>query len=277
MTISEKLSETIAQKERIASEVALQGDKIAEIQSGIYDILESEELPKSEIAQLVDRSITEVIASDLQGATTIGFYAFAYCESLQSIEIPNSVISIDDYVFQDCSSLTSVTIPNSVRSIGNDVFNNCRSLTNITIPASVTSLGDQVFWSCGNLTSVVFEEGCRISKMGDFLFWLCDNLESVNIPNNVTEIGGNTFTGRKITSLIIPASVTTIGASTFRIGSSSNLATLTFLGTTPPSIQSNTFTASYLQNIIVPKGCGDVYKSATNWSNFADYIVEASE
>ena len=41
--------------------------------------------------------------------TSIGNYAFAFCESLTSITIPDSVTSIGDYAFRDCNSLTSVT------------------------------------------------------------------------------------------------------------------------------------------------------------------------
>ena len=42
---------------------------------------------------------------------------------------------------------------------------------------------------------------------------------------------------------------------------------------TPPSIQANTFYAFYLQEIRVPASAVETYKSATNWSAFADYIV----
>ena len=54
--------------------------------------------------------------------TSIGEYAFYYCEWLTSVTIPNSVTSIGDYAFQWCSGLTSVTIPNSVTSIGDYAF-----------------------------------------------------------------------------------------------------------------------------------------------------------
>ena len=45
--------------------------------------------------------------------TSIGEWAFAYCDSLTSITIPNSVTSIVWFAFRGCSSLTSVTIPES--------------------------------------------------------------------------------------------------------------------------------------------------------------------
>ena len=63
------------------------------------------------------------------GVTSIGEYAFYWCESLTSVTIPDSVTSIGDNAFYDCTSLTSVTIPDSVTSIGSYAFSECTSLT----------------------------------------------------------------------------------------------------------------------------------------------------
>ena len=86
--------------------------------------------------------------------TSIGSYAFAYCTSLTSVTIPNSVASIDGSTFDSCTSLASVTIPNSVTSIGSYAFNSCISLPSVTIPNSVTSIGGSAFESCILLASV---------------------------------------------------------------------------------------------------------------------------
>ena len=59
---------------------------------------------------LVTRSISTITASDLEGAPSIGDSAFAYCDGLKSITIPDSVTSIGSHAFYNCSSLISITI-----------------------------------------------------------------------------------------------------------------------------------------------------------------------
>mgnify|MGYP006316797839 CR=1 FL=1 len=63
-----------------------------------------------------------------EGTEVICDGAFRWCESLQSITIPNAVKSIGDEAFSDCESLQSITIPNSVKSIGDEAFSFCTHL-----------------------------------------------------------------------------------------------------------------------------------------------------
>lgn len=184
----------------------------------------------NKVGQIVDGSITELTAGDLEGAT-----------------------KLRDSIFSQYSSLTKVAIPSSVISIGNEAFYNCRSLTNITIGNGVTSIGESAFSGCSSLTSVT-------------------------IPNSVTSISSGAFNScTSLKSITIPSNVTSMGSAALRIGGGANEVIITMLPTTPPTIASNTFTAEYLNKIIVPKGTSETYKAATNWSAFADYIEEAEE
>ena len=79
---------------------------------------------------------------------------FIYIQTLTSVTIPNSVVSIASYVFYRCTALTSITIPNSVTSIGNNAFNSCSGLTSISIPNSVSTIGTYAFGYCSGLTSI---------------------------------------------------------------------------------------------------------------------------
>ena len=144
----------------------------------------------------------------------IGKNAFMGNSSITSIEIPNSVTSIEGYAFYNCSGLTSITIPNSVTSIGQYAFYNCSGLTNVTIPNSVTSIESYVFEGCSGLKSV--EIGNNVTSIGNNAFYGCSGLTSIEIPNSVTSIGNNAFYGCSgLKSITIPNSVTSIGYKAF--------------------------------------------------------------
>ena len=146
--------------------------------------------------------------------TTIGIEAFRDCESLISINIPNSVTMIGDGAFAFCYSLTTINIPNSVTTIGNSAFSCCKSLTSINIPNSVTTIGAAAFAGCESLTSINIPNS--VTTIGEVAFQSCYSLTSINIPNSVTTIGEAAFIGcESLTSINIPNSVTTIGKAAF--------------------------------------------------------------
>ena len=229
--------------------------------------------------------------------TSIGSYAFYYCLSLTSIEIPNSVTSIGEGAFSGCTSLTSIVvdagntkydsrnecnaiietasntliagcqntiIPNSVTSIGNDAFYECYSLTSIEIPNSVTSIGWNAFYWCYNLTSIEIPNS--VTSIGDEAFSGCSSLTNIEIPNSVTSIGNRAFLNcSSMTSVEIGNSVTSIGE--FAFICCDRLTKITCLATTPPTIESSTF-SNYSAELYVPAGYKAAYQSAYYWKNF---------
>ena len=132
-----------------------------------------------------------------------------------------------------------------------------------------------------NITSNAYVNGQGIitfdgpvTSIGYEAFYYRSSLTSVNIPNSVTSIGERAFYYcTSLTSVTIPEGVTSIGREAFRY--CSRLVSVYCKATTPPSLGG---TYAFGNNgsgrkIYVPAGSVDVYKSATNWSNYASDIV----
>lgn len=154
---------------------------------------------------------------DVYTLVSIGDLAFSGCNSLVSIEIPNSVTSIGSAAFYECTNLTFVDIPNSVSFIGGEAFYNCTSLASIEIPNSLTSIEQGTFYGCSSLTGSLTIPN-SVTTIGDHAFEGCSGFTGdLTIGNSVTTIGVEAFyrcTGFR-GSLTIGNSVTTIGERAF--------------------------------------------------------------
>ena len=88
------------------------------------------------------------------GVTRIGELAFAECETLFEVTIPDGVVSIDTMAFFKCSNLRVFNIPDTVETIGSDAFSYCAKADDLFIPASVTSIGHHAFFGCDSIDEV---------------------------------------------------------------------------------------------------------------------------
>jgi hypothetical protein len=68
------------------------------------------------------------------------------CQSLTSIDIPNSVEMISEYAFKECNNMKSITLGNGIRRIGLNVFDKCKELADVYCYAeSVPNTYDETF------------------------------------------------------------------------------------------------------------------------------------
>ena len=115
------------------------------------------------------------------------------CTGLTSVEISNSVTTIESYAFYGCTSLASIEIPNSVTTIGSSAFHGCTSLVSIDFPNTVTTIERSTFNGCTSLMGFDFPNS--VAVIGDYAFQDCKGFTSIVIPNSVTTIGERAFSG----------------------------------------------------------------------------------
>ena len=138
--------------------------------------------------------------------TSIGDYAFGWCDGLTSVTIGNSVTSIGNRAFDGCSSLTSVYINDLVAwcnmelgswsnplNYAREFYLNGELLRDIVIPKEITEIKNEVFVGYDNLRSVVIHD--NVTSIGNYAFQNCSGLTSITIPNSVTSIGQSAFYG----------------------------------------------------------------------------------
>ena len=201
----------------------------------------------------------------------IGYEAFRDCETLTSINIPYSVTTIIERAFYGCKNLTSINIPYGVTKIESGAFAFCTSLTSITIPDSVTSLGVGAFNNCNSLRSVIISN--NLTSISDYAFQYCYRLTSITIPDSVTSIGKYAFLNcYQLLGVIVGNNVTLIDNRAFQ--GCHNLRTTVLLPETPPTLGDSIYFETGITTIYVQYSVKETYKTAENWSLFADKITD---
>ena len=164
--------------------------------------------------------ITSVKISE--GLEQIGVAAFKYCEYLESVDFPSSLIVIYDEAFRmpidnrdyDRSALKEVNLPDGLRYIGFEAFRMCYQLKTIVVPESVTHYGDGAFRVCAKAERV--ELNAQIEHLGEYSFDNCYALREVILPDGLKSIGPSCFYGdRSLESIVLPSSVRSVGVGAF--------------------------------------------------------------
>ena len=128
-------------------------------------------------------------------------------------------------------------------SVGNDFKTYAQAITNLPSGGGNEDLINLIE---GDITSLTIPEGT--TKIVAYAFYFYSSLTDVTIPSTVISIGQTSFCN------------------------CSALTAITILATTPPTLGSSVFVNTNNCPIYVPAESVDAYKTATNWSTYADRI-----
>ena len=176
--------------------------------------------------------------------------AFRGCKSLRTINIPVDVEEIGSYAFYECQSLSSIEMPYyNLKSLGACSFEGCSSLKTVTMNCQITELPWSTFKNCGQLETVYLPDS--ISVIGGKSFSGCKSLSQVNFPRHLSTIGDEAFLNcRSLSAIVLPNTVTSIGWHVFENCTSLTRCQLSFQ---LESIGSDAFAGcSSLESILIP-------------------------
>lgn len=195
---------------------------------------------ENEIRSYKEPSWIEPIDIESYTSTT-----FSIKDTIESIEIPSGCTSISDSGLYGFKSLKRLVIPDSMKSVGIQAVAFCTALESVTIGSGLTVISTSMFSHCTVLSGVTIPT--TITNLYDSCFTDCHSLTEIEIPSGVTLIDDYAFYNCDgLTNVILNCSA-------------------------PPNIKSSTF---YNTTCIfyVPIESVEAYKTATNWSRYADRI-----
>ena len=212
---------------------------------------------------------------------------YHYLEKLETLYLPQSLVSIDYSALRGCGSLEYVKIFDNVSTTLSDRFSENKKLneievtsgnttyasydgclyskdyttlihcptakTSINFHSGVTTIAQKAFY-CTSLTSVNVPEG--VTELGNQAFYhyltvRSGNLTSVSLPSSLRTIGTECFSYQSINSITIPEGVETIPNSCFKGCGSLESVTLP---STINTLGSAAFENTGLTTISVPEG-----------------------
>lgn len=167
----------------------------------------------------------------------IGEDAFAGCENIKTIILPEHVTTISPRAFAECINLTNIKVGNNIDSIGPRAFQDCNSLEGFALSEKLSHIADSAFLFCTGLKSIIIPNGVKtigisafngskgmnnktigygVQTIGDWAFWGCSGIiDTLFIPDNVTDVGYSAFGYNWASVLIIGKKVEKIGDDAF--------------------------------------------------------------
>lgn len=108
--------------------------------------------------------------------------AFAQNESLCSVVLPASLVSIGELAFSNCNLLASVYFGGALKTIEREAFLGCVAIESLTLPASLQNIDSRAFAGCEKLSALALGNAL-VNLSADFVDG-CKNLSSIKVADS---------------------------------------------------------------------------------------------
>ena len=210
-----------------------------------------------------------------QNLESIGGQAFYSCKGLTgSLVIPPKVKVIESATFVKCSGFSgTLTLPDGLQEIGERAFEDTKFKGELRIPERVTIIGSEAFK--GNLFNGTLVLPSELLSLGSSAFYGCWRLSGiVQFPPNIISVPQSVFYGcTGLEGIKLHKDIEVIEAGAF--DNCYGVYSIICEAKNPPTINANSFNGVAKDNftIEVPEASVNLYKNASNWSEFKRFAA----
>lgn len=128
----------------------------------------------------------------LSDITIISAFSFKDCYSLQTINMPDTIVEIRDSAFENCSSVSQINFSENLTSFSGWVFRNNFNLSVVHLPQKLEYIGWHSFSNCSSLTAITLPP--TIKFIDQYAFDGCNNIRMKYLFNPGWEFPPNVGT-----------------------------------------------------------------------------------
>ena len=100
--------------------------------------------------------MTEVYFPENNNLIVIKNGAFVGCEKLIKVDLSHTALTcLEGGTFSCATGLQTIQLPDTVETIENEAFYSCTSLTDINLPANIKTIEYVAFFDCGELVNLI--------------------------------------------------------------------------------------------------------------------------
>lgn len=240
----------------------------------IYDIEINDNIATTQIDFKGSTNLHSVIWNKTSDIPQDIFYG---CVNLTNFEIVRNIKAIEAFAFEKCASLKFFNIRNGITTLYGSVFCDCSNLETLIAPNTISGdLSAKLFYNCAKLKTVKFPSDAQIFN-SDALSG-CVNLTNIILPSSLKIIAPNCFRDCiSLKKVVFPNGI--FGIENGAFNNCINMECYDFTNCiSPPQLISDNVFAGIPDDckILVPTTLLEEWKTAENWSTYANHIMSIS-